>query len=185
MFRNWAKWRKDEDIDQIVVNPNFPFKEALLKAHPHGNHGIDKLGRPVWIDRVGVMDVNEMLEACTLDESFRYEYWDYEMQLRFRMPVCSIIAGKKIQTGMNIVDLTEWKMSMFNSQVIGILKRCGQVMSDYYPETMGATIVINAPFLFKGVWGIAKGFIDERTAAKFRICGGDYMETLEEFIDKD
>ena len=79
MIKNWAKWRRDEDIDNIVVNPDFPFKDALLKAHPHGNHGVDKLGRPVWIDRVGVMDVDEMLAACSLDDSFRYEYWDYEM----------------------------------------------------------------------------------------------------------
>ena len=41
--------------------------------------------------------------------------------------------------------------------------RIGQ---DYYPEIMGQMFIVNAPFLFTGVWAVVKSFLDERTRNK-------------------
>ena len=57
--------------------------------------------------------------------------------------------------------------------------------SDYYPEVMGNTLLINAPYVFSGVWSVVKGFLDERTRKKIRIIGGGYKKTLLEFIDEE
>ncbi len=65
----------------------------------------------------------------------------------------------------------------------GLIKLASQIGSDYYPEIMGNMFVVNAPYLFAGVWTIVKGFIDERTRNKIKIIGSGFEKTLLEFID--
>jgi hypothetical protein len=43
---------------------------------------------------------------------------------------------------------------------------------------MGQMFIVNAPFLFTGVWAIVKGFLDERTRNKIKILGGSYQKEL-------
>jgi len=50
---------------------------------------------------------------------------------------------------------------------------------------MGATIIINAPMAFRGIWKMAKGFLDPKTRAKITIKGGDYLPTLLEMVDEE
>ena len=45
--------------------------------------------------------------------------------------------------------------------------------------------VVNAPYLFSGVWAIVRGFLDERTRNKIQIIGGGFEKTLLQFIDPD
>lgn len=186
MVEQCAAWRKQEQIDDIIETYKMPKEEedAMLKAHSFFYHGIDKLGRPVFIDRVGVMDLEAKLEATTLERAYRYAYQDYEKQLRIRFPACSEQAGRKIQQGMTIFDMTDGSVSTMNRQLYAILRHTSTVCSDYYPETMGNTLMINTPFLFYGCWSVIKNFLDERTRQKIRIVGGNYMSTVEEFIDK-
>mgnify|MGYP003330170983 CR=1 FL=1 len=48
---------------------------------------------------------------------------------------------------------------------------------------MGNLFIVNAPFLFAGVWSIIKGFIDEKTRAKIKIIGSGWQATLKEHVD--
>ena len=48
---------------------------------------------------------------------------------------------------------------------------------------MANLFIINAPFLFKGVWAIVKGFVDEKTRAKIEIIGGSYHKKLFAEVD--
>ena len=48
---------------------------------------------------------------------------------------------------------------------------------------MGNVFVCNAPMLFSGIWAVVKGFMDEKTRAKIKIIGSNYMPTLTEYID--
>jgi hypothetical protein len=50
---------------------------------------------------------------------------------------------------------------------------------------MGQTFIVNAPFLFSGVWAIVKGFIDEKTRKKITIKGGSYQKDLLEIVDEE
>ena len=50
---------------------------------------------------------------------------------------------------------------------------------------MGNTFIINAPMLFRGLWKVAKAFLDERTRAKIKVLGGSYLPTLLEFVEAE
>ena len=74
---------------------------------------------------------------------------------------------------------------MASRQSLRLLKMGAKIAQDYYPETMGACYVVNAPMLFSFLWSIVKGFLDERTRSKVRIIGSNYREVLLENIDAE
>ena len=45
--------------------------------------------------------------------------------------------------------------------------------------------IVNAPFLFTGVWAVVKSFLDERTRNKIKICGSKYQKELLEVVEPD
>ena len=59
-----------------------------------------------------------------------------------------------------------------------MLQLGAKVCQDYYPETMGAAYVVNAPLVFSALYAIIKGFLDERTRSKVRIMGTGYRPFL-------
>jgi|JI6StandDraft_1071083.scaffolds.fasta_scaffold532639_1 hypothetical protein len=42
--------------------------------------------------------------------------------------------------------------------------------------------IINAPFLFTGIWAIVKVWIDEKTKEKIKILGTSYKKELLEYV---
>jgi hypothetical protein len=57
-----------------------------------------------------------------------------------------------------------------------------KVGQDNYPESLGKFYIINAPYLFSGVWSVIKPWLDPATAAKINILGYDYKEVLSKQI---
>jgi hypothetical protein len=63
--------------------------------------------------------------------------------------------------------------------VQGSIKICG----DHFPETMGATFIINAPWYFRTIWVIIRSFIDARTAKKVFVSSN--TSDLSKLIDPE
>jgi hypothetical protein len=63
------------------------------------------------------------------------------------------------------------------------MKVAAKVTQDYYPEILGAMYLVNANFLFRGVWAVVKGFLDEKTRKKITILGKDFEPTLLGLVD--
>ena len=57
------------------------------------------------------------------------------------------------------------------------------MMGDNYPEILLKVHVINAPWIFGGIWNIAQVFLAPKTVAKVRVIGSDYLEKLTSDID--
>ena len=76
------------------------------------------------------------------------------------------------------MDFNGRSLNMTNKNIYRMVKGSAQTASDYYPETMGHTFLINAPMLFTAVWAIIKGFLDEKTRSKIKILGTNYMPTI-------
>jgi len=105
--------------------------------------------------------------------------------MKLRFPACSIAAGKRVERGLTIMDMTGGGIGTANKQVYGLIKLAAKVGSDYYPEIMGNLYIVNAPFLFAGIWSMIKSFIDEKTRAKIKIIGGSFVPTMLENVDRD
>ena len=45
--------------------------------------------------------------------------------------------------------------------------------------------IINSPMVFKTVWAVVKGWIDEKTRKKIEILGSGYLKKVQEFVNDD
>lgn len=47
-------------------------------------------------------------------------------------------------------------------------------MRDHYPDVYANTVIINAPFIFRALWSMTKGLLDEKRRNAIHIYGSDY-----------
>ena len=76
-------------------------------------------------------------------------------------------------------------MGTLDSNCWNLMKMAGREGNAHYPETLGLFFVINTPVFFRGMFGICKGFLDEKTARTIKLFGTDYLPALREAIDDD
>lgn len=153
--------------------------------YPHFYHRTDKKGRPIYIERLGLLKIDEVFKITTEERLIKHYIQSYEILMRLRFPACSAVACQRIEQGLNILDLNGGSMKILSKKVYGLIQMASKVGSDYYPEIMGNTFIVNAPLLFSGVWAIVKGFLDEKTRKKIIIKGGSYQKDLLELVDAE
>lgn len=66
MLQNHTQWRKDNNVDS-VVNFNFHEDKLVQQFYPHSYHGVDKLGRPIYVEQVGLLNTAGFLKVSSLE----------------------------------------------------------------------------------------------------------------------
>ena len=74
-------------------------------------------------------------------------------------------------------------MTSFGKKMKTAIKGSIELCGDKFPETMGATYIINAPWYFRAIWKVVKTFINAETAKKVRVCSSS--AELTNVIDVD
>jgi hypothetical protein len=64
MFQNYLQWRIEYHVDELRMFP-FPEINDVKLYYPHGFHKTDRLGRPIYIERIGAMNVTRLWEVTT------------------------------------------------------------------------------------------------------------------------
>ena len=62
MFENYLKWREEWDLDHLLERLKPEDYEVVYKNYQRGFMGVDKIGRPMFIDKIGTMNINEILK---------------------------------------------------------------------------------------------------------------------------
>ncbi|KAG7536056.1 CRAL/TRIO N-terminal domain superfamily [Arabidopsis suecica] len=182
-FLNYIKWRVDSKVD--FISQTFKFEEygEVKKHYPHGFHKVDKTGRPIYIERLGMADLTAFLKATTIDRYVKYHIKEQEKTLRFRYPACSIAAEKHVSSTTTILDVSGIGMSNFSKPARSLFMEIQKIDSNYYPETLHRLFVVNASSGFRMLWLALKTFLDARTLAKVQVLGPNYLGELLEAID--
>ncbi len=63
---------------------------------------------------------------------------------------------------MTILDLANVSLGSA-SKAYGFIKPASSMAQDNYPEMLGNMFIVNAPFLFTGIWAIVRVWIDYKT----------------------
>jgi len=158
-------------------------RDAFLSLYPQGYHKTDRLGRPIYIQHLGQINVRALSEVTNVERMLRFHVQEYERAMRYIFPACSLIAGRHIGQTLAIMDLKGVGLRHLTGEVKNILSAFTRNDQDNYPETLGKTLIINAPAVFRAIWTIVKPMLDPRTQAKIEVCPNDYMKVLTRWVD--
>ena len=115
MFTKFVNWREKEEVDTIIDSYKYEERAAVQEVYPHGYHGVDKLGRPVYIERFGILNTTKLFQVTTQERVVRHYMQEYEILMKIRFPAASKLAGKRVEQGLTIIDLTGGGMTTMNS----------------------------------------------------------------------
>ncbi|KAL2472496.1 Phosphatidylinositol/phosphatidylcholine transfer protein SFH11 [Abeliophyllum distichum] len=183
MFLQYLKWREEFRVDAIVKEFKFEEYTEVNKCYPHGFHGVDRYGRPVYIERIGMIDLDTFLQVTSIERFVKHHVAEQEKTLNWRYPACSIAAKKHIASTTSILDVKDVGFSKFSKPARYLFMEIQKIDSSYYPETLHQLFIINAGSAFRVLWKAIRAFLDPRTLAKIQVLGTDYKSSLIEVID--
>ncbi|RVE45760.1 hypothetical protein evm_009608 [Chilo suppressalis] len=178
-------WRKKHQVDRILSEYETP--DVVKQYFPGGWHHHDKDGRPLYILRLGQMDVKGLLKSIGEDGLLKLTLHVCEEGLKL-LEAATRAGGAAVQTWSLLVDLDGLNMRHLWRPGVRALLRVIRLVEDNYPETMGRVLIVRAPRVFPILWTIVSTFIDENTRSKFLFYGGkDYLQPggLLDYIPKD
>jgi hypothetical protein len=148
---------------------------------------VDKQGRPIYIERIGFIDITEVYKFTNEERLLKYNALSYETLITKIFDACTEFRRKstgepgRIQQTCTILDLKDVSLTSA-SKAYNFIKPASAMAQDNYPEILGNMFIINAPLLFTAIWAIIKVWIDEKTKDKIKILGSSYKKELLQYV---
>jgi CRAL/TRIO domain len=199
-FVECEKWRKEFGTDGLVRTFDYTEKPQVFAYYPQYYHKTDKVclslfyscmyiltiqdGRPVYIEKLGKIDLNAMYKITTGERMLQNLVVEYEKLSDPRLPSCSRKAGKLLETCCTIMDLKGVGITSIPS-VYGYVRQASAISQNYYPERLGKLYLINAPWGFSSAFSAVKSFLDPVTVDKIKVLGSGYQSELFAQVPKE
>lgn len=184
MWEEMLNWRNEYGTDTILEDFEFEELEEVLQWYPQGYHGVDREGRPVYIERLGKAHPSRLMRITTMDRYLRYHVQEFEKAIHEKFPACSIAAKRQICSTTTILDVQGLGVKNLTPTAASLVSAMAKIDSNYYPETLHRMFVVNAGSAFKKVlWPAAMKFLEAKTIAKIQVLESKSLGKLLEYVD--
>lgn len=166
-------WRKKYQVDRILSTYDPP--PVVTKYFPGGWHHFDRDGRPLYVLRLGQMDVKGFIKSVGEEGLVKLTLHVCEEGLK-RAEEATRTNGKPISSWTCLLDLEGLNMRHLWRPGVKALLHIIEIVEANYPETMGRVLIVRAPRVFPILWTLVSTFINDNTRSKFIFYGGnDYQ----------
>ncbi|KAE9413792.1 hypothetical protein Angca_007018, partial [Angiostrongylus cantonensis] len=181
LVHNSIIWRKQHNVDRILHEWTPP--SVMTQFFPGCWHHSDREGRPLFLLRLGNLDMKGMLRSCGLENIVKLTLSICEEGL-IKTAEATKEIGAPISTWSLLVDLEGLSMRHLWRPGVQSLLRIIEIVEAHYPETMGQVLIVRAPRVFPILWTLISPFIDENTRNKFMINSGEISKgEISKYID--
>ncbi|KAK6145100.1 hypothetical protein DH2020_021920 [Rehmannia glutinosa] len=156
-------------VDSIIQDFVYDEFDEVQRYYPHGYHGVDKGGRPIYIERLDKIEPSKLMSVTTVDRFLKYHIQGLEKAFAENFPACSIAAKRHIDSTTAILDVHGLNWMSFGKVAHDLVMRIQRVDGNNYPETLHHMFIVNAGSGFKCLWNWAKGLLDPRTTVKIHL----------------
>jgi len=164
----YLKWRKDNGVDKVLETPSYPGLELIRKIVPYAYHQFDIDGRPIYLERTGMINVAALANRKLLPEEQFFHSHIFGMEtLHARLQESSLKRGQRVDGICTILDMTG--LGFHHRSVLHILKNATDFDNKYYPEILGRLFVVNAPWVAPYLYQAVQVFLDKSTIERVQI----------------
>ncbi|VEU34586.1 unnamed protein product [Pseudo-nitzschia multistriata] len=160
---------------------------VFLSQYPFMSIGRGRNGSPVNYFLAGKINPEGIMALCTVDQLASYFWYSFMYKMKEEVRRTQRMDPDFCRCeGINIVDLSGLSTASLTSETMEVIKIASKV-SDFFPETLHAMLVLNAPSFFTFSWKLIKNFIDPRTASRIQLFSSQQkgQDALENLIDKE
>jgi hypothetical protein len=183
MLENFMEFRSHVDYCKVAQLETSDFK-TLTDNYARGYVGHDYEGRVVLLERVAHSKIHNIVGNVSEEQIRNYFINIYERLLYVIFPTLSRIHNKRVDRTVLVIDLADVNLlKLFDSNLKAFLQFSSKMAQDYYPELLGKSFVVNAPWVFKGIWNLVKIWLDKKTSDKFVIESGSGKDKLAQCMD--
>lgn len=156
MLQESLKWREENSIDQMLNEYKPP--PVITKYFLGAWHQTDKQNCPIYILRLGHMDVKGLLKSIGEEVLLKHCLHICEEGLQL-IEQATNKTGKAVTNWSLLCDLEGLSMRHLWRPGVKALLKIIETVEKNYPETLGRVFVVRAPRVFPIAWTIVSTFI--------------------------